>query len=443
MGVNPKLSNLQAGAMVCAMLWAACAWGQTVRHHQQKQETDPSAAQIAQAEAAIEKQDYAAAEKLLLPVVASNPKNALAWYDLGYVYKATKRPTLAIDAYRKSVAATPDLYEANLGLGLMLAEHGNSAEATTTLKTALKQMPQVAPASQKASAWMALGHLQEQSSPNDAASSFRKAAELLPKESGPRVAAARAFTITNDVPGAEREYKEALKIDPNERAALTGLVDLYRENNRPAEAGLALRNYAKQFPDDPKAHLMLGQALLKAGDSDAALAEFDAGLKQSPHDAELLHQVAAMCASLKKYDIAAARYAELNQAVPNNAQYHYEYGVVLMQLHKFPEAQEQLVAALKRDGKMLQAYGDLAVTASENKQYALAINVLDARAKLSADTPATYFLRATAYDNLKAFPQAAENYHKFLETSNGQFSDNEWKARHRLIAIEPSTRKKK
>jgi hypothetical protein len=51
--------------------------------------------------------------------------------------------------------------------------------------------------------------------------------------------------------------------------------------------------------------------------------------------------------------------------------------------------------------------------------------------------PATYFLRATTFDNLKAIPQAVENYQRFLAVDDGKFPDQEWQARHRLIALDP------
>ena len=46
-------------------------------------------------------------------------------------------------------------------------------------------------------------------------------------------------------------------------------------------------------------------------------------------------------------------------------------------------------------------------------------------------------MRASAYDSLKDFPHAAENYRHFLLLANGKYPDEEWKARHRLKAIEP------
>jgi hypothetical protein len=62
---------------------------------------------------------------------------------------------------------------------------------------------------------------------------------------------------------------------------------------------------------------------------------------------------------------------------------------------------------------------------------------LDARAKYLPEVPGTYFLRATAFDSLRDYKQASQNYHQFLVVAAGRFPDEEWKAKHRLIAIEP------
>ena len=69
------------------------------------------------------------------------------------------------------------------------------------------------------------------------------------------------------------------------------------------------------------------------------------------------------------------------------------------------------------------------------------MQALDMRAKFLPETPATYFLRATTFDNLKPIPQAVEYYQKFLAVDGGKFPDEEWQARHRLIAIDPQARR--
>jgi Flp pilus assembly protein TadD len=395
---------------------------------------------VAEAESALEKQDYARAEKLLLPVVELDPKDYRAWFDLAFVYNATERRSDAINSYRKSVAIKPDVFAANLNLGLLLAAAGNNDEAAKFLSAATQLKPESNPAVSLTRAYIALGRVLTPAKPAEAANAFRKAAELSPKETEPHLLAAAVLEKQNDFSGAEAEYKKAVALDPAARASL---VRLYVNANRLPEAESMLRESVKQNPNDASAHLQLGRLLSKSGNPAAAAEEFEAGLKASPHDPELLHEVAATEAAAKKYGDAAVRYQQLVQANPKDARLHHEYGAVLLHQHKSAEAQEQLIKALELDKTILDAYGDLALAASENKDYRLTIGVLDSRAKLAQETPATYFLRATAYDNLKAFEQASENYRQFLATSNGQFPDREWQARHRLIAIEPNGPKKK
>jgi Flp pilus assembly protein TadD len=77
------------------------------------------------------------------------------------------------------------------------------------------------------------------------------------------------------------------------------------------------------------------------------------------------------------------------------------------------------------------------VAANENKNYPLAIKAADLRAKYLPENPMSYFLRATAYDHLRDAKDAAKYYHQFLEVAGGKYPDQEWQAKHRLIAIEP------
>ena len=98
--------------------------GQTIRHHKVAEQDSSFLPELAQAESAIEKGDDAAAEPLLKKVVAADPNNFQAWFDLGFVYNRLGNTQESIAAYRKSVAAKPDVFESNLNLGLMLAKAG-------------------------------------------------------------------------------------------------------------------------------------------------------------------------------------------------------------------------------------------------------------------------------------------------------------------------------
>ena len=139
----------------------------------------------------------------------------------------------------------------------------------------------------------------------------------------------------------------------------------------------------------------------------------------------------------KKYDLAEAQYRSLLAAKPNDPDLRYGLGRAFLMQRKFPEAAAGAAGCARTQARHGAAYGDLAAAANENKNYELVIKALDARAKLVPELPIGYFLRATAYDHLRQYKPAAENYHRFLETAGGNYPDQEWQARHRLIAIEP------
>jgi len=75
--------------------------GQTVRRRKVAEQNSEFPVELTQAEAAIEKRDYRAAEAQLKNVVAANPNNYQAWFDLGFVYNALGNSQESIAAYRR------------------------------------------------------------------------------------------------------------------------------------------------------------------------------------------------------------------------------------------------------------------------------------------------------------------------------------------------------
>ena len=71
----------------------------------------------------------------------------------------------------------------------------------------------------------------------------------------------------------------------------------------------------------------------------------------------------------------------------------------------------------------------------ENPPIPLELDALTMRSKFAAETPATYFLWATANDNLHRNKQALEYYRLFLKSASGKFPDEEWQARQRIAIL--------
>ena len=407
----------------------------TVRHHREIVEDQP--AEIAQAENAIQKNDFGAAETLLKKALDRDSKNYQAWFDLGFVLNRLGRAEDSIHAYRQSVAAKPDVFESNLNLGLMLAR-SNNPEAERFLLAATTLKPTDHTEEGQARAWIALGHLLENSKAEDALVAYQKASALTPKDPEPHLSAALLRERQKDFPGAETEYKQVLALDPRSTEAVIGMTNLYMKSSRIGDAEPLLRRLAAERPDDAGIHLQLGRVLAAQGKKDGAIPEIQTALKLSPNDSEAQRDLADLYASTGKNDLAEAAYRTLATAYPNDAGLHRGLGQALLRQKKFAEAQQELLSAVRMKRDSPDVYVDLAFAASENKNYELTVRALNGRATLAADMPVVcFFLRASAYDHLGDHKAAAVDYHRFLDSANGKYPDQEWQARHRLIAIEP------
>jgi tetratricopeptide (TPR) repeat protein len=396
--------------------------------------------ELTQAEAAIEKQNYAAAESLLHKLVERDTTSYVAWFDLGFVENALGNVDASIAAYRKSVAAKPDVFESNLNLGLQLAKTAQpDAEGFLRAATRLKPTSHVAVGQYRA--WLALGQALEKSKPEEALDAYQRAAALQPKEAEPHLAAGRLLEQENKFGDAEQEYKRALGFDPESRDAAIGLANVYMRGRRFPEAEdylrklLATRSFSA--PDSAPVEIQLGRVLAAEGKTDEAIAALRTGIKLAPRDEAAQRDLAEVYTTSGKNDLAESVYSALVAAHPNDAELHRRLGQAFVRQKKSKEAQQEFLTAVKLKPDLGEAYGDLAYAAGENENYALAIKALDARSKLLPENPVTYFLRASACDHLKDFKTAAVNYHLFLNTAKGQYPDYEWKAKHRLIAIEP------
>lgn len=418
--------------------------GVTVRRvPAEKSASDVGNAEVAQAEAAMDKKDFATTENLLKQAVGHDPKNYRAWFDFGMLYTATNRNDEAVDAYKKAVELNPKLYEANFNLGVLLARR-NDPSGETYLRAATQLTPTMGKRDDAwFRTWMTLGRLLETSKPKDAIDAFQHAAALNPKDASPLVFAAQIAEKAGDMATAEKEYTAAQQINPNDRQASAGIANVMIATGRGDEAEQAIRKYIATLPrtgantELAAAHVELGQLLLKLHRRDEAIAEFEEAQKVAPGDAKVEHELAWMYLQDKQYAKAESSFRQLQQASPKDPDVLVGLGESLIQQKKFPEAQADLIAAVKIKPDMADAYSDLAFAASENQNYALTVQALDARAKLTQETAGTMFLRATAFDHLGDKKNATASYQEFLTLSNGKFPDQEWQARHRLVALKP------
>ena len=421
---------------------AAQQTGTTVRHHRVEEPVDdPVAAQLDQAEAAMQKQNYDAAEVILMKAVADSPQSYRAWFDLGVVYGATKRPSDAINAYKKSVAANPEIFESTLNLGILLARQGKMDEAAKYLKAATELKPTAYEDEGRARAWLSLGLARQDSDPQAALDGFAKAASLTPFDPEPHLSAGLLLEKQNKLDEAAHEYQIAATVDQKSTEALAGLANVYTKQKKYPDAEAQLRKILAINPDNQNARAQLAEVLSAQGKNSEA-ATLAAPVNSNSNDPHAALETGTAYVKAGKYSEAEERFRLAVAGLPDDPEAHYALGSVLMEEKQYQEAQLELLTAIKLKPDLVGAYGNLAVVALQNKDYQLTIQALDARAKYTEENPGGYFLRAIAYDNLKVTAKAVENYRQFLATDDGKLPNQEWQARHRLIAIDPGNANK-
>jgi len=411
----------------------------TVRHHRVVESVPDytSSPEVDQAETAMQHNDFSTAESLLQKAVAAKPADYRAWFDLGYVYNATNRLPEATEAYRKSVAAKPDVFESNLNLGILLARQGDDTEAAKYLKAATQLKPSANPDEALARAWQALGRVEESVDPQQALAAYAEAAKLIPKNPEPHLSAGVLLEKLGNLDAAAPEFQTASDLDPKSQQAISGLVNVYIKQKKYPEAEAKLRKLLAADPQNSNTRVQLGRVLAVEGKNDEAAQELQKGLQANSNDGNAALELGTLYVKADKYAEAEQQFRIAVQNMPKDAEAHFALGSLLMHVRKYPESQQELLLAVQLKPDLADAYGNLAVVAAENKNYQLTLKALDYRAKFLPEDPAAYFLRATTFDNLKAVPQAVEYYQRFLAADAGKLPDQEWQARHRLIALDP------
>lgn len=430
MGINKAI----AVAVLAACAAIALAHPSIQKTHPRPPAEDHSADDLKDAESLLQKQQFPQAEEKLQALTSQQSKNPQVWFDLGFAQSHEGKTADAIASYKRAAELDPKWFEAQKNLGLALAKSGDLNSAAAAFRIAVTLKPTVGGQAALADAWLSLAQATEQSQPQESSAAYQKAAELDPTNSDAKLGIAR-MTERAGNPASEQEYLKLAESGNSE--SIEHLIGLYIRQKRYADAETWLRKYIAANPQNNAAQLELGKLLTVEGKPQEAIAQIEPVYKSSP-DPKTARLLGDLYIDTKQYPAAAALLQPLAAQNPQDAQLHFNYGLALLHQLKYADAQGEFLKAVQLNPASPDAYLNLGYAAQENKNYELAIRALDARAKLQSETPATYFLRATAYDSLRMYKPAAANYKLFLEVAGGKFPDQEFQARHRLKAILPN-----
>jgi tetratricopeptide (TPR) repeat protein len=111
------------------------------------------------------------------------------------------------------------------------------------------------------------------------------------------------------------------------------------------------------------------------------------------------------------------------------------YGASLIRQQRYAEAVVPLEAAVKINPDSGDAWASLAFAHSRTEDYQGVLDDLTQRKKYLPENASSYFLWGLAYDKLRRYKEALQNYQLFLAAAGGKFPDQEFQVRHRVVVL--------
>ncbi|MGC2637752.1 MAG: tetratricopeptide repeat protein [Acidobacteriaceae bacterium] len=391
---------------------------------------------LAQAESAIEQQQYSVADARLDVWLSAHPNDARALFDRGYTAQAQNHIEDAESWFHKAIAADPQQFESRLALGLILASKEDDAGAREQLEAAAALEPNPPNPGARAQADRALARLVRKTDPTGARDALVAALRLTPETEADTLLTAEIAENAGDNDIAEQGYRRVLQQDSDSSEATAGLVHLYIAEKRYADAQPLVETALRRDPDDPALNAQLAAILNSQGKQADALALLEKLHQLEPGSRSVSSMLADAEMQAGNLDEAGTLYQQLLSGAPGDPALLDADGQVLIRRQRYADAVAAFRKAAAAKPDDVDAWSGIAFADSELHQYRDELAALSTRSKLAPENPSTLFLWATAYDNLHQTKAAADYYHRFLAAAPGKFPDQEWQAKHRLVALE-------
>lgn len=399
--------------------------------------SDPNEQLLAQADAAMQRKDFAAAVAALEKYLAAKPDDAIAHFHLGYALSGLDQWDRAQAEYERALALDPKMAAAHLNLGLVLLDR-QPAAAVPSFQRAAEMLPD------QARPRYLLGLALEKSGDQEGAiARYREAAELDANNFDIRFALGRVLAAVGRGAEAEPHFRAALELKPDSAAARLGLATSLLLQKKFAAALPEQEAYVRAMPDDRGARVELASIYLELGRATDALRELDRVLAAGKVSVELYRFRAAAQMSLKDLDGAIDSFVRAVALAPGDAELRARLGRLWLEKRDFAAAQKTLLEALHLNPDLVEALGDLSTAYYLAENYPAALEALDRFERKRPPTAGTWFIRATCYDKLGQKAEALAAYEKFLVLDEGRSERQNFQARQRVRILKRELERKK
>jgi protein O-GlcNAc transferase len=397
----PKKRCLFAAAMGCAIV-AVSSPAQEVSVSLQQADVAYKAGQ-----AALAHHDLNAAREDFEKVVRLAPQAEQGHSALGAVLVSLGQTSSGIRELEKALAMKPSDESAQLNLALAYEQSGTPSKAVPYFAksdAAARANRRSLPPYALAAYARALAGTELDS----AVSKMQAAIAGDPGNGELRDELGSLLAHKGDWPGAERDFTEAIHLNPQLASAHLHLGLSLEAQGKPG-ALLELTQASQLAPRDMTIGIELGKTLAASGNDAEAISVFRRVLDDHPDAMAANYQLAMALQRTGSAQTAIPLFEKVVAAEPGNADALVNLGMALTQVQNAKDAISPLQAALKLAPELVTAHQNLAAAYIQLNQLADAILQLEAALKLAPDSPQLHYNLGVAYkmqdDAGKAIPE--------------------------------------
>lgn len=324
----------------------------------------------------IQGHDYRAALEVTQDIIQKHPDHVPTLVMMGGIHSALNEHAEAVEAYKKALALEPDSENIHFLLGSEYVKIKQPEEALRLYENLI----QISPAS--FAGYFYIGVL------NASLKAFDK---------------------------AEAALLKAKELKPDHEQTLFELINVYEASGRQDKVIETHREILAKNPDNIRAAVGLGRALMKMGQNDEAEDIFEELKRRSDANPDVVRQIALIYLDEERYEEAADTFKLLLKEDVDDPELHYFLGMALEGLEQPREA----IASYERVPETSSYYrsagihrGFLYHEIGESQE---ALKIMQEALEGEPDEPELYLFLGALYEEMESYDEAVATLQKGLE----------------------------
>ncbi|HYL10912.1 MAG TPA: tetratricopeptide repeat protein [Candidatus Acidoferrales bacterium] len=275
---------------------------------------------------------------------------------------------------------------------------------------------------------------------------YREILRLDPQDTEAALWLSRLYRLQNQHGKAEQTLRDLLKRDPQNESGVEQLTQLLADEGKSADAILLLEGIVQRSPT-PNLLDMLGDAYTQAKDPAKAEMAFRKAVELDPSEASHRRGLGQSLLTQEKYKEALEQYQKLAEMEPDDAETYLRLSQAYRGLHQLDLAEQTLLRARQHAPGSLEVIYNEAMLYESQGRFEDSIRVLsDAAATVKAQSPVTPSSRRTLaalYQQLGRLYREVGRYPAAINTFQEMLRLGDEEERHARVLIVDTYRQAK